>query len=165
VTVFFLQTISQDREGLRTSNSVQRWHLVRGWCARLDLKKVFLFVVKLAFNDLLLAFFCKTPIFPPRHSHSGVTYRQKQRSTEDLVTTIILLVEYDYLRTLVDYICSISCSNQVWGEGVMIIYAFTIRESTNTAHLTNIKLARRTKLILILGWRKINQKHNSRLRT
>jgi len=29
---FFLQTISQDWEGLRTSYSAQRWRLVWGWC-------------------------------------------------------------------------------------------------------------------------------------
>jgi len=31
---FFLQTISQDWEGLRTLNLAQRWRLVRGWCAK-----------------------------------------------------------------------------------------------------------------------------------
>jgi len=34
--LFFLQTISQDWERLRTSNLAHRWRLMRGWCAHLD---------------------------------------------------------------------------------------------------------------------------------
>jgi len=39
--LFFLLAISQDWEGLRTSNLVQRWRLIRGWCAHLDFWKKF----------------------------------------------------------------------------------------------------------------------------
>jgi len=40
VTVF-CQMISQDWEGLRSSNLAQRWHLVRGWRPHLDFLKFF----------------------------------------------------------------------------------------------------------------------------
>jgi len=32
-------TISQDWEGLRTSNLAQKWHLVRAWCTHVDFQK------------------------------------------------------------------------------------------------------------------------------
>jgi len=38
---FFIQMISQNWEGLRTSNLAQKWRLVWGWCAHLDFRKVF----------------------------------------------------------------------------------------------------------------------------
>jgi len=58
---FFLQTISRDWEGLRTSDLAQRWRLVRWWCARCLLGKVFLWQ--------------KVPVFA-KTTHPVVQYRR-----------------------------------------------------------------------------------------